>query len=430
MRRFAISTVAGVAVVASALTLAGCGSSNNLSSSSPSSVSGANSATAVATSAGTAHGKPITILGFGPINVPVVSAPGVQRGFQIAADAINNAGGVDGRPLNLLFCNDQFQASIRAGCVRTGQSAGAVAAYSNSCYTACQNLNTAGLPFINAVSQPQDASLTNEFPWSNGATGSAIALPFALKRAGAHKVAVVAIDLPPGVAKGQLEAQAAKRAGLQVAGTVLFPATTTDYSPFAEKVKQSGADSVMFVAGLAEVTSAIGAMQALGLNLKYGTFEPSLTTAVANTLGAAGKEIVTASMVPPATATTIPAIKQFISEAKAAGVTNSAEWDSWTIWSWATAHAIANALEKVKGTITAASFLKTLQTWPAGTTIDVAGLTKWDPSAKGSSADGAARAGNGAQWLTTYANGNQELLQQAPLDSWQAIGAAPAGSQG
>jgi ABC-type branched-subunit amino acid transport system substrate-binding protein len=311
--------------------------------------------------------------------------------------------------------------------VRKGKAAGVAAAYSNSCYTVCQELDKEGIPFINAVSQPQDASLSNEFPWSNGATGSALALPFALKRAGASKVAIFAIDLPPGISKANLEAISAEKAGLHVVAKILHPPTTSDYSPFAQKVKQSGADSVMFVDGLAQVTSAIGAMQALGLDLKYATFEPSLTPKVVAGLGGARTKIVNASFAPPATATHLGGIKQFIDEAKAYGSTNPAEWDSWTVWSWATGHAIAAAMEKVPGEVTAASFLKTLQTWPSGTTIDVAGLTKWDPAAKGSSALGAARAGNGDQWLTSYATGQQQLLEPDAFDSWAAVGASPAG---
>jgi branched-chain amino acid transport system substrate-binding protein len=229
-RRRRALAACGVAVASGAL-LAACSS-------------GSGSASGAAASSGSASGSPINIGYIGDMSGTPESRPSVPNAGVIATQAINAAGGINGHSLTLVTCDTHSDATATLACARKlvqddhivaligGEGSDGVA----------DLLKSAGVVDWMAIGNaPEDdeSSLAYETAL-NGVAGWTESMYLGIKKFQPKKVAYLSIQ---GFDSYFSEAEkVAKANGVQVE-LVDVPLTATDFSPYIQKIKDSGAQA-------------------------------------------------------------------------------------------------------------------------------------------------------------------------------------------
>jgi branched-chain amino acid transport system substrate-binding protein len=332
-----------------------------------------------------AAGAPITLFVESTENSQIINQPDVRYGVNAAVKAINAAGGVRGRKLTTSYCNDEFVTAKLVACAQKGVASKAVAVvgiqHSDANVSVYQQ---GGLPLIGPNGDAGDLKNPIQFPLTGGATIGYAALPVMLKRAGVKKVAIMSYNIPAERSLDAIILTAIKRAGLESAGVVNFPPQgTTDFSPYAQKVKSSGADGVIFVTNISIMAANMRALRSLGSNAVFANTSTTVGDAEAASLGSLANGMVIASDLPPnSAAKSVPAVARYLKETKAAGVPTQ-----WTrgvgLNAWLSVYAVKQLMEGIKGPITRASVLKALHAAKGKRALRVLDLVTWKPGASG-----------------------------------------------
>jgi ABC-type branched-subunit amino acid transport system substrate-binding protein len=334
----------------------------------------------------------IKVMTIAAIGNPLTNYPDVQAAAKAAVDAINKAGGVNGHKIEWTFCNTQGQVNQAQECARTAVRDQVVAVVgradiyataSNPILEAGKIVNFGGLP----LGSPSDVTSSISYPLHEGNSGSYSAIAYGMAKKGAKKFVTVSVDLPIAFTQIKPAQVAATDAGMQDLGIIKVPAQgVTDYAPYAQQVKQSGADAVLNVQGPGPSQSFIKAMKAIGSTALIGSTIFSFGESEAQGVGDQADGYLVASPFPSIHDTSNPGIKLFNAQLDAGGAGNDpALRRSAGLNAWLAMHALAKIGATIKGDITAASMASALQ---SSGPVDLFGILSWDPSKLGSSGYG------------------------------------------
>lgn len=377
-----VTRVLVAVVAAAALVVAACGSSSNKSSGS-STASPSSTATGGA-AAKAATGAPILIYTPQVEDNPVSNLPDITWGVKGAVAAINKSGGVNGRPIQVFYCNNRNDPNRVVQCNREAIQKKVVAMVGGrSCADAGGNYDqmlNAGIACIGGTGQQQDFELKNQFPLNGGVSTAYASLPFALKAMGAKKVAIGVFGAVAQSALVKAIQESAKKAGLPDPPLIIYPPQpSTDYSPFAQKLKSLGADAMIGYLFDYQTSGTLKALNDIGYQAKIansnGTYGPNEVKA----LGGLGSNLVLGSGLPPSGS---PQLKAFDADLDAIGAPKQYR-RGFGPEAWLAVYGFKAVAEGMKGPITSQSVLDTLTSWPKDKPIDVQGLVKWAPSSNG-----------------------------------------------
>jgi ABC-type branched-subunit amino acid transport system substrate-binding protein len=416
-RRRALSVVA-VAVTA-LLTVSACSSSKSGGKSSSSAGSASNAASAATGANGT-----IKLMVVAAVKAKLQDYPDIQAGAKAAAWEINQAGGINGKEIVIDFCNNQDDPNTAASCARTAVSDGVAAATGiNDIFSTADYpiYTAAGISIIgNAGSgNPIDLNGDGVYPFFGGTAQAYTAGVLAANKLGHKKVALAVTDTASSVNTAAALSANVKLAGSTYVGTVKIPATATDYSPYAQQVKDLGADAVAVAVSPYLVSGLSKAVASLGVKTQFIGANSSLGQNEVDNIGSSFDGALLMAGYPPASAAgQFPAIAKWLADLKGSGQGTSADLtrDS-GINAWLAVQAFAKLAKTMTGDITAAAFTaKVKSTGPT----DLEGLVTWDPSKKGPT--GSTSLASSKYYTNTVKDGKIVLESSTPIDVYQGLG--------
>jgi ABC-type branched-subunit amino acid transport system substrate-binding protein len=428
MRKFS-RPAAGAALCVLAITVAACSSSGS-STSSPAST-GASPAGAVST----ATGSPINIGVIQPTNTAIYNAGDEVAAVRAAALAVNAAGGINGHKVVVDYCNNQDDPNVTAACVRQMISDKVVelaAGIDILGPSMVQSLSAAGIPVVDedALSLGEMTAPT-AFPLTGGIPAAmAVATSVAAQR-GYKKILLVANSGNPFETTFEAAVSGtAKRYGLAYAGVVDFPvAGISDFSPYAAKIVNSGADIVDVTLAINQEVPLIEAVRALGSKVQFITGSGAFTDADITRYASTVNGLYIVNDVPPVNAATearFPMIKTFVAQVKAEAATgdsdaNASIMRSFALRVWDGLEAQFQIMKGIKGPITAATYLTALN---SAENVSLNGiLPNWTPATHLSIVGlGPTRYSEANYWLVQVENGQQTLLSSQPINAVQVQG--------
>ncbi len=430
MRKFS-RPAAGAALCVLAITVAACSSSGSSTSSPASTGASASSAGAVST----ATGSPINIGVIQPTNTAIYNAGDEVAAVRAAALAVNASGGINGHKVVVDYCNNQDDPNITATCVRQMISDKVVelaAGIDILGPSMVQSLSAAGIPVVDedALSLGEMTAPT-AFPLTGGIPAAmAVATSVAAQR-GYKKILLVANSGNPFETTFEAAVSGtAKRYGLAYAGVVDFPvAGISDFSPYAAKIVNSGADIVDVTLAINQEVPLIEAVRALGSKVQFITGSGAFTDADITRYASTVNGLYIVNDVPPVNAATearFPMIKAFVAQVKAEAATGDSDANASTMRSfalrvWDGLEAQFQIMKGMKGPITAATYLTALN---SAENVSLNGiLPNWTPATHLSIVGlGPTRYSEANYWLVQVENGQQTLLSSQPINAVQVQG--------
>jgi ABC-type branched-subunit amino acid transport system substrate-binding protein len=191
-------------------------------------------------------------------------------------------------------------------------------------------------------------------------------------------------DVPSAATNAKNAKNAARAAGIPLMCSIMLPGSTTDFAPFAAKLRECNPDSVMFINSPGVSGGLIRTATSLGLKPLWSHNNGSIGEPEAAQIGAPSEGMLLAAPFPTFRDTKFPGIRKWNDEMKAAGKDDPAFTKPNALNSWLAVHGIATLAAKIKGDLTAASLQAALkaQTKP----IDLYGLAAWAPGNRGPAA--------------------------------------------
>jgi ABC-type branched-subunit amino acid transport system substrate-binding protein len=313
--------------------------------------------------------------------------PDVEAGARAAVDAVNKAGGVGGKPVEFFFCNTRGEVNAAVACARQADEEGVDAVVGRVDVFSTQTLpvlEKAKIPDIGNVSTGAEVDFTSPdtFPLHAGNFGSYTALPYGFKADGATKMVVATIDLPIGIRQGEYAEKVAASAGLQVAPMIKIPSQgVTDYAPYAQQIKDSGADAAIVALGPAGFQAFVKSADAVGLTARISGTAFTFGQSEAAGVGALANRMFVTAPFPSTDDRSVPGVAKYHEELDAAGVENTTAVRRLAgLNAWLSAHAAMQVAGTVQGDITRDSMTAALQ---KTSNMDLYGLVTFDPASLG-----------------------------------------------
>ncbi len=361
------------AVVVAGGALAGCGSDDD----------GGSASTAASSADGGDQGT-IQLRAIAAVGSGLTNYPDVEAGAKAAVKSINDAGGVNGRTIELSFCNTRGEANEAVKCSRGAVSDGVAAVVGRVDIFSPQStpvLEKAGVPLIGNLQTTGDADGESpvSYPLNSGNYGSFTATPYAFKEGGRKKMAIVMIDLASGLQQAKVVEQVAKNIGMESVGVIKVPAQgVTDFSPYAQQIKDRGADSAFVALGPQAGQALFKAVDALGIDVQIAGTVFSYGESEGRAMGKAAEGIWALSPFPSLHDDDNPGIKRFHEELDAAGIDDDLVLRRAAgLNAWLAVYAAAEAAKKVDGDVTAESMTAALK---ETRNVDLHGLATWSPA--------------------------------------------------
>lgn len=258
-------------VLATAMTLAACGSDGGDGGGDAAEAGDTTSTTEGASSAPTtavvADGSPIRI-GFRNIDAAV---PEVSAGFEVGVEYVNDVlGGVDGHPLEVSTCEVDATPERSIDCTNQFIEDGVVLSVQGadpSADAAIPGLTEAGIAEVGIASlgPVQSADVGHSFMFTNPGEAIYIGALAALQEAGSEKVRIFSYDTPD--ARAAIDDRmlpAAEELGLD-AEAIYYSPGSVDWPSLASTVVAEGADGTGLLLGSeADCTAMLTALQQFG----------------------------------------------------------------------------------------------------------------------------------------------------------------------
>jgi ABC-type branched-subunit amino acid transport system substrate-binding protein len=229
-------------------------------------------------------------------------------------------------------------------------------------------LEKAGLANVNpAVADSSEATSPISFPLAAenlAPTGCALMMPSAIK---ATKVGFAYTSTPATLTEVNTAIASAGKAGVTSVGTVSFPITSSDMSPFVQQLAQKNPQAVTLVGSPQDVGQWLTAEATLGKGVPTCTTDALVANQALTGLGSAASDFYVAGFYPDPNSTAYPLLAQFRQQAAAevaagdasaslAPSNNSSE----VLAGWLGAQAVIQAAGNVTGTVTKATLLDAL----------------------------------------------------------------------
>jgi ABC-type branched-subunit amino acid transport system substrate-binding protein len=257
-----------------ALATAACSSSGSSTS--------ASSATSAATSgspstAANLSGAPVVIGSMYPISAPIATFPQLQYMAQIAVDEVNAQGGIKGHPLKWVHCDDKGDPNVAATCAnqlinqdKVRALVESVGLEGNVAWPLIKKADI--LNWFDVPIWPEDGTSSLSYPAGLGIYAhqnvGLLVKQGEFKKVDCLSAAGAFAGPICNFAKASLAAK-----GVTNFNMITWPATTTAFQPYAEKVAADGADAVVIVESDA-ITAPV--LQALSdASAKVTVLEPS-----------------------------------------------------------------------------------------------------------------------------------------------------------
>jgi ABC-type branched-subunit amino acid transport system substrate-binding protein len=334
----------------------------------------------------------LTIRAIAAEGTGLTNYPDVDAGARAAVQAINAAGGVNRKQVVYSFCNTKGEANQALACARSAAEDKVDAIVGRVDIFTTQStpiLEKAGIPDIGAVPISEiDYRSPASFPLHSGNYGAFAAGPYAFKAAGKQRMAVVRLDFAATAAQADMVERVASSIGMESAGQIIVPAQgVTDYAPYAQQIKDRGADSAMVLLGPQGLQSLYKAADALGVDAQLAGTVFSFGESEARAIGPAADGIWVLSPYSSPSDTAQAGIARFNAELGAAGVATDdlALRRSAGLNAWLAVHAAAQVASGVRGDVTAESMTAALR---EARGMDVEGIVDWSPADLGTAADG------------------------------------------
>ncbi len=347
--------------------------------------------------------------------------PDAQAGAKAAVRGINARGGIDGHQVVLETCDAQSNVDVAEQCARKFVTDHVVAAVGNLDNYGPEEtpiLQSAGIPIIGDESLDSSTQYNSpvEFPYSSGFVGEfAAGSYYGLKvlKPALKSYAFVGLQIPVVAALESSVESTVKKQGGTWDGFISMPETTTAFAPYVAAVMAKNPKVVYL--GMSGAQGAEFALAAEAAGAKFRIFHtaqayPPATLASLGPKTAFAKSILFDSDVPAASATSeFPALKTFNSdialEYKAGDSYAGPKYRSIAQEEvWYSFHAAFVVMQKIKGSITAATTLKELR---VAKNLDIGLQSPWTPNAKGPK--GYTRVSNWQEYMLKESNGTFAL---------------------
>jgi|GEM_PF-3359536 len=384
-----------------------------------------------------ATGAPIRIGTLLPTDAPVSSNPGELAAIRAAIATINSQGGVKGRPLQLDYCNESNDANKGAACARTIADSPDVATiavispFAGAAVT--QTLSAAGIANVAYLAlTPEEYAAKNNFPTvSGGGFLHPAAVAGALKNdSSLKKVAVIANEGPQSAPIVDNIKKSIVNAGGTVAGTVLLPLTTiADFTPYAQKLIQTGAQVTVVSGSQAVAVGIIRAVNQLGSKMVFTSNSAVVTEAVVKQLGSLAEGMYLGSVTPWIhDGASYPGINDFVASMKAEQARGDSDADlakvaPFATMFWLNTLQLRDVLTSIVDSgkeITRASVLAAMGTAKNLKTYGVVN-TPWTPTAYQTAISGFGNVSITEAYLLTVKNGEEVLVNKNTIDVTQYL---------
>jgi len=425
MRKMSARTVPVPFVVlalAGAAFTAGCGSSDNSNSgSSGSSGSTASSSTSGGSTSSSAAGSKGSLTFFvqTTIQSQFQNLAESVAGAKAAANAINHAGGIKGQKINIEFCDDKGTPAGARNCAQQAVAKKAVAIQMTS------NFSPIMFPLLKAAHIPaignnpfSEADLTD--PDSYGMTPGTDTLfeltGYVAKNLGAKSLAVASYDIGTAVHNSDVQKDPATKQGVGFKSVVTFPATTTDYSPIVQKLKNTGAEALSFVTAGQAIPPILQTAKQLGYTPKLvgnGTVQDAAT------LKSGGPLLEGMEIGSPVPAMNDPQLAQFrndMAAAQKAGVADADKLDSTSLLPWLAVQGFAEVAKKMTKPVTGENLIAALN---ATKDVKVANFLDWKPGVPGPASK--PRLASATFWVTKV-QGGKVVTASPAQDAYKILG--------
>jgi ABC-type branched-subunit amino acid transport system substrate-binding protein len=382
-------------------------------------------ATTVGASAGPdAHAAtPYRILVITGIKTLVQNQEEAIAGATAAAQAINNAGGLRGTPITVDACNNQGTASGTIDCARRAveENYDDVVEYHGFTGQTRPILDQGQMPRIgttNVVAGDFFDKYDVDLGPPPNAYYSAPGI-YLIKQQKKKRFAIVSLDIAAGLFIAQGIRAGMTAAGGQYVGTIPIPLTQTDLLPTTQQLKNLNPDIVAVVANGPVAISLMKARQELGLNaLVTGSGTAIAPTSYAS-MPNGGDGMYVGQALPPAN--TEPRFQPFRDQLKAAGLDdNPVNFDGVSAKAWLSTWALKKLCDSITGPCNKQTLLKAART---AKPIDLFGILKWDPAAKGPAAYPYQTVGSA--YVLKVANSDLQLATKTPVDYFATLGIKP-----
>jgi ABC-type branched-subunit amino acid transport system substrate-binding protein len=373
--------------------------------------------------------EPIRIGSLLPVGT--LEVPHFLAALRAAARDVNAHGGIHGHPVQIDNCDDREDPNLAQACARRLVTDGVVATASDVTSLSMVEapiLDEAGIPQVGGEAlNPEDTSLPTAFPLDGGAVTQLAGMVAGVRRRGLHTLFVFSVDVPAGRLAGQLAAQMARSAGVQLVGEAYAPSAATDYSPWVQMAVQSRADVVAPAVLPLQLGRFLTASREAGarylVTFPYGDLAPRDIQRLGGS-GAPSENGIEFATLPPVTAADrFPALRTFAADMDAELASgDAAAAPGWRtggpLTAWLSVQIIA-AVSSTLPVVDAAHLFAALRTSPA---VDTMGLTPpWTPGRKGPAAF--PRITNGFGYFITQSHGVEVLADPNPFDTFQLLGA-------
>jgi ABC-type branched-subunit amino acid transport system substrate-binding protein len=242
-------------------------------------------------------GEPIRLMVTGPFSSPSYATPQTLAGAKAAASSINDSGGVDGRSIELVECDDNFDANKAAACAQRAVDEGvtAVVGYSAFSSAVAPILEQAQIAFVNStVISPVDLQSPVYYPLQGGAPIGYYALAVSMVQNGASNLAIIRSD----AATAEYTAGFAERGTADAEGTVTAnvaaPIGSPDMAPYVETALRSNPDALFVVMGASDLTKVVNAARQAGFEGPIGGLAAALQSSTLEALGENGNNMAAA----------------------------------------------------------------------------------------------------------------------------------------
>jgi ABC-type branched-subunit amino acid transport system substrate-binding protein len=164
----------------------------------------------------------------------------------------------------------------------------------------------------------------------------------------------------------------------------LLPGSTTDFAPYAQKLREASADSVMFINSVGVSGGVMRTATSFGLKPLWAHNSGSMGEAEAQQIGAPAEGMLVASVLPSFRDTSYAGVRRWVAEMKAAGKDDPGLMKPSGENAWLAVYAVAAVAKTIQGNINNVALLAALrkQTRP----IDLFGLATFAPGKRGPAA--------------------------------------------
>jgi ABC-type branched-subunit amino acid transport system substrate-binding protein len=376
-----------------------------------------------------AASQPIKLGMISDVNNPYINFDHTVTAARAGILGINKSGGIDGRQVQLVFCNENVNASTAASCARQLASAGVVATVGDFSAAGAGG-EIASILATHGIQQIGPIAITApEYTASNNwvvATGPAWDYPacalFGAERGLTKVVPVVSVagEFPQAIS---YMTSILKAKGGTLLPEIVVPTSATDYAPYAEAIVASGAQAVAPITASAQYVALMQAVRAIGSNVVFesnsGTPDPSDLT----TLGSAADGSLICYPFPPVSATKfypeLRTLKKEMAEENATGDEDVTYNDLLGVdeLSWWDTQAFATLAKTIKGNITAKSVATALRT---DHNLQTGLIPNWTPTTKGPS--GFTKVSWFNEYTTVVQNGVITLSSTTPVNMKPYVG--------